>query len=65
MDASFALAYWISLLAIFGFFALVGMFCIGAILTALHFGKRNARVLGAVLGTVLGFALIEALPLFS
>lgn len=65
MDGSFELAYWISLAAVFGFFALVGAFVIGTVLIAFRLGRRNARLIGAVLGTVLGFAVIEALPMLT
>jgi UDP-N-acetylmuramyl pentapeptide phosphotransferase/UDP-N-acetylglucosamine-1-phosphate transferase len=46
-------------------FALLGIILIGGLLDALHLRKLHPRLLGATLGALLGFALIEAVPLFT
>jgi hypothetical protein len=66
MQATFAMAYWVSLFAIFTVFALTGMFGIGAVVrSALHLQTYQARVAGAVAGAVLGFALLGTMPIFG
>jgi UDP-N-acetylmuramyl pentapeptide phosphotransferase/UDP-N-acetylglucosamine-1-phosphate transferase len=46
-------------------FALLGIILIGTLLDSLHLEKLHPRLLGATLGALLGFALIEAMPLFT
>jgi UDP-N-acetylmuramyl pentapeptide phosphotransferase/UDP-N-acetylglucosamine-1-phosphate transferase len=46
-------------------FALLGIILIGGLLDTLHLRKLHPRLLGAMLGALLGFALIEAVPLFT
>lgn len=46
-------------------FALLGIILIGGLLDSLHLGKLHPRLVGATLGALLGFALIEAIPLFT
>jgi hypothetical protein len=66
MVDTFAIAYWISLLVLLAVFAVTGMFGIGAAFRALLSVRAYpARVLGAVAGAVLGFALLGALPIFG
>ncbi|CAE6805145.1 hypothetical protein R69927_01361 [Paraburkholderia domus] len=48
-----------------GAFALLGVILIGSLLEALHLERWHPRLLGATLGALLGFALIEAVPLFT
>jgi hypothetical protein len=66
MAQTFAIAYWVSLFAIFAVFAVTGMFGIGAVVrSALHVQSYQARVVGAVAGAVLGFALLGTVPIFG
>jgi hypothetical protein len=66
MVETFAFAYWVSLFALFAVFAVTGMFGIGAVFTALlRVRAYPARVLGAVAGAVIGFALLGTLPIFA
>jgi hypothetical protein len=46
-------------------FALLGVILIGSLLDTLHLQKLHPRLVGATLGALLGFALIEAVPLFT
>ncbi|HEY2606198.1 hypothetical protein P0D88_27980 [Paraburkholderia sp. RL18-103-BIB-C] len=46
-------------------FALLGAILIGSLLDTLHLQKLHPRLVGATLGALLGFALIEAVPLFT
>lgn len=46
-------------------FALLGIILIGGLLESLHLEKLHPRLVGATLGALLGFALIEAIPLFT
>jgi hypothetical protein len=46
-------------------FALLGIILIGGLLDSMHLGKLHPRLVGAALGALLGFALIEAVPLFT
>ncbi|SIT45519.1 conserved hypothetical protein [Paraburkholderia ribeironis] len=46
-------------------FALLGIILIGGLLDTLHLHKLHPRLLGATVGALLGFALIEAVPLFT
>lgn len=46
-------------------FALLGIILIGGLLDTLRLEKLHPRLVGATLGALLGFALIEAIPLFT
>lgn len=46
-------------------FTLLGIILIGGLLDALQLEKLHPRLVGATLGALLGFALIEAVPLFT
>ncbi|MBT2789650.1 hypothetical protein [Paraburkholderia strydomiana] len=46
-------------------FALLGIILIGALLDTLHLQKLHPRLIGAAVGALVGFALIEAVPLFT
>ena len=46
-------------------FALLGIILIGALLDALKLQRLHPRLIGATVGALLGFALIEAVPLFT
>jgi hypothetical protein len=46
-------------------FALLGVILIGNLLSALHLQKLHPTLIGAALGALLGFALIEAMPLVT
>ncbi|WP_296650941.1 hypothetical protein [Paraburkholderia sp.] len=46
-------------------FALLGAILIGALITALHLERWHPRLIGAAIGTLLGFVLIEALPMMT
>jgi asparagine N-glycosylation enzyme membrane subunit Stt3 len=46
-------------------FALLGAILIGSLLDTLHLQKLHPRLVGATLGALLGFALVEAVPLFT
>lgn len=46
-------------------FALLGAILIGTLLDTLQLQKLHPRLVGATLGTLVGFALIEAVPLFT
>jgi hypothetical protein len=46
-------------------FALLGIVLIGGLLDKLQLQKLHPRLVGAALGVLLGFALIEAVPLFT
>ncbi|RQS65522.1 hypothetical protein DID96_26470 [Burkholderia sp. Bp8963] len=47
-------------------FALLGVILIGALLTSLHLGERwHPKLIGAVIGALLGIALIEAIPMMT
>jgi hypothetical protein len=46
-------------------FVLLGVILIGNLLSALHLQKLHPNLIGAVLGALLGFALIEAMPLIT
>jgi hypothetical protein len=46
-------------------FALLGIVLIGGLLDKLQLQKPHPRLVGAALGVLLGFALIEAVPLFT
>jgi hypothetical protein len=46
-------------------FALLGVILIGSLLDTLHLQKLHPRLVGATLGALLGFALVDAVPLFT
>ncbi|WP_027802211.1 hypothetical protein [Paraburkholderia dilworthii] len=46
-------------------FALLGIILIGTLLDTLKLQKLHPRLIGATVGALLGFALIEAVPLFT
>lgn len=46
-------------------FALLGAILLGALISALHLDKWHPRLLGAVVGALVGFALIEAVPMLT
>jgi hypothetical protein len=46
-------------------FALLGAILVGALITALHLEKWHPRLVGAVVGLLLGAVLIEAVPLLT
>ncbi|ALE58414.1 hypothetical protein SCB29_07285 [Paraburkholderia sp. SIMBA_055] len=46
-------------------FALLGIILIGALLDTLHLQRLHPRLIGATVGALVGFALIEAVPLFT
>jgi hypothetical protein len=46
-------------------FTLLGVILIGNLLLALHLQKLHPTLIGAALGALLGFALIEAVPLVT
>jgi hypothetical protein len=46
-------------------FALLGIILIGTLLDTLHLQRLHPRLIGATVGALVGFALIEAVPLFT
>ncbi|BFG78081.1 hypothetical protein PTKU46_61140 [Paraburkholderia terrae] len=46
-------------------FALLGIILIGTLLDTLHLQKLHPRLIGAAIGALVGFALIEAVPLLT
>ncbi|MGC2960854.1 hypothetical protein [Paraburkholderia graminis] len=46
-------------------FALLGIILIDALLDTLHLQRLHPRLIGATVGALVGFALIEAVPLFT
>ncbi|BCZ84882.1 hypothetical protein [Paraburkholderia terrae] len=46
-------------------FALLGIVLIGTLLDRLHLQRLHPRLIGAAIGALIGFALIEAVPLFT
>lgn len=44
-------------------FALLGIILLGSLLSALHLDRWHPKLLGAMIGALLGVALIEAVPL--
>jgi hypothetical protein len=46
-------------------FALLGIILIGTLLDTLHLQRLHPRLIGATVGVLVGFALIEAVPLFT
>lgn len=48
-----------------GVFALLGVIIIGALLTTIHLDRWHPRLIGAIIGALMGFALIEAVSVIS
>ncbi|MFC5427381.1 hypothetical protein ACFPTO_00920 [Paraburkholderia denitrificans] len=46
-------------------FALLGAILIGTLITALHLERWHPRLIGAAIGVLLGYVLIEALPMMT
>ncbi|SAL51443.1 membrane protein [Caballeronia cordobensis] len=46
-------------------FSLLGIIFIGALFATLHLERWHPRLVGAVLGALIGVALIEAVPIVS
>ncbi|BDC44646.1 hypothetical protein [Paraburkholderia terrae] len=46
-------------------FALLGIILIGALLDTLHLQRLHPRLIGAMIGVLVGFALIEAVPMLT
>ncbi|CAB3715224.1 hypothetical protein [Paraburkholderia rhynchosiae] len=46
-------------------FALLGIILIGTLLDTLQLQRLHPRLIGATVGALVGFALIEAVPLFT
>lgn len=46
-------------------FTLLGVVLIGALLTMLHLDRWHPRLIGAAIGALIGFALIEAIPMLT
>jgi len=45
--------------------ALLGIILIGALLSALHLDRWHPKMISSAIGALLGFALIEAVPLIT
>jgi hypothetical protein len=46
-------------------FALLGVILIGALLAVLHLDRWHPKLISAVIGALLGLALIEAVPILT
>jgi hypothetical protein len=46
-------------------FALLGVIFIGALLAAVNLDRWHPKLIGAAIGALLGFVLIEAVPLIT
>lgn len=46
-------------------FMLLGIILLGGLLDALHLRRWHPKLIGAALGALLGFALVEAIPMFT
>ncbi|MEM5317910.1 hypothetical protein [Paraburkholderia sp. JHI869] len=46
-------------------FALLGSILVGTLVSAIHLDKWHPRIVGALVGLLLGVALIEAVPLLT
>lgn len=46
-------------------FAMLGVILIGSLLSTLHLNRWHPKLVSAAIGVLLGFALIEAVPLFT
>jgi zinc transporter ZupT len=56
INSDFEIAYLIVI------FALLGIVLFGALLSALHLDRWHPKVVSAVVGAMIGVALIEAIP---
>ncbi|SAK87248.1 membrane protein [Caballeronia terrestris] len=45
--------------------ALLGVILVGALLAAIHLDRWHPKLVGAAIGALVGFALIEAVPLIT
>ncbi|CAN7701104.1 hypothetical protein LJR029_004003 [Caballeronia sp. LjRoot29] len=48
-----------------GVFALLGVILIGAFLSAIHLDRWHPKLISAMVGALLGFALIEAVSVIT
>ena len=48
-----------------GVFALLGAILIGAFLNALHLDRWHPKLISAVIGALMGFALVEAVSVIT
>lgn len=48
-----------------GVFALLGVILIGTFLSALHLDRWHPKLISAIIGALLGFALIEAVSVIT
>jgi hypothetical protein len=46
-------------------FAVLGIILIGTVLDTLHLQRLHPRLIGAAVGVLVGFALIEAVPMLT
>lgn len=46
-------------------FMMLGIILLGGLLDALHLQRWHPKLIGAAVGALLGFALIEAVPMFT
>ncbi|CAN0626053.1 conserved protein of unknown function [Burkholderia multivorans] len=46
-------------------FSMLGIILIGALLTCLHLDRWHPKLIGAIVGALIGFALIESLPMLT
>ncbi|MGT2477605.1 hypothetical protein [Paraburkholderia terrae] len=46
-------------------FALLGIILIGTLLDTLHLQRLHPRLIGAAVGVLVGFAVIEAVPMLT
>ena len=46
-------------------FALLGIILVGTLLDTLHLQKLHPRLIGATIGVLVGFAIIEAVPMLT
>ncbi|SAL05766.1 membrane protein [Caballeronia arationis] len=46
-------------------FALLGIILVGALLNVLHLDRWHPKMVGAAIGALIGFVLIEAVPMFT
>ncbi|AUT76792.1 hypothetical protein [Paraburkholderia hospita] len=59
IDSDFEVGYLVVV------FALLGVILIGGLLSAAHLERCHPKLIGAVLGALLGVAVIEVVPLFT
>ncbi|OTP75877.1 hypothetical protein [Caballeronia sordidicola] len=48
-----------------GVIAFLGVIIIGALLTTIHLDRWHPKLIGAIVGALMGFALIEAVSVIS